>query len=196
MTKKGKDRKVVGIDEAGRGPLAGPVVAAAVMFVRPKTEVKSWREIKCSKSLSALEREKVFNKVAKHPDVVWGLGIVSEKVIDKINILEATKLAMKKALEAVDPGEVVVIIDGNFQIETTLEQKSVIRGDEKIKECSLASIVAKVKRDEIMDDYHKKYPQFGFDSHKGYGTKRHREAIKKHGPSLIHRKSFNLLPRI
>ncbi len=194
MTKKRKKRKIVGIDEAGRGPLAGPVVAAAVMVKNWNTEIENWGQVRNSKELSALQREKIFQKVVNHTDIVWGVGVVSEKIIDRINILEATKLAMKRALEKIECRDTLVIIDGNFEIKTNLKQKSVVKGDEKIRECSLASIVAKVKRDRVMENYHKRYPEFGFNRHKGYGTKKHRDAIRKHGPSPIHRRSFNLFP--
>jgi ribonuclease HII len=122
--------------------------------------------------------------------VEWGVGSVSEKVIDKINILEATKLAMKKAVEKINDKKAILLIDGNFKINMERKQQPVIRGDEKVLECSMASIIAKVERDRLMEKYHKKYPQYGFDSHKGYGTKKHFEAIKKYGLCDIHRKSF------
>ncbi len=124
--------------------------------------------------------------------MIWGKGKVSEKKIDEINVLEATKIAMRKALEKVGYNNSLVLIDGNFLLDVNCEQKSVVKGDEKILECSVASIIAKVERDRLMKRYHKKYPLYGFDSHKGYGTERHRKMIKKHGNCPIHRKSFHL----
>ena len=120
--------------------------------------------------------------------------MVSEKIIDKINIFEATKLAMKKAIEALACEAEYLLLDGNFTLEDlSINQKAVVRGDEKIISCAAASIIAKVTRDRLMQKYHKKYPQYGFDSHKGYGTKKHFEAIKKHGTCVLHRKSFRII---
>lgn len=187
--------KLIGLDEAGRGPLAGPVVAAAVNIDKEKKSnillLKKLR-IRDSKKVSAKKRELIYEEIINFSWIEWGIGVVSEKTIDRINILEATKLAMKKALEKIDKNNSLLIIDGNFKIDVIQRQKSVIRADTSILECSIASIVAKVERDRIMQKYHKKYPNYGFDKHKGYGTKRHYQAIKKYGPCAIHRKSFNL----
>ena len=189
---------VVGLDEAGRGCLAAPVVAAAVIVrsklksQRSKSQFKSqiFKEVKDSKQLSSKKREELCKLVTKNPLIEWGIGKVSEKVIDKINILEATKLAMKKAIEKLKKKPDFLIIDGNFKIDLPILQKSIIKGDEKVFSCATASIIAKVTRDRIMRKYHKKYPQYGFDRHKGYGTKLHLKMLKKHGPCKIHRKSF------
>jgi len=181
-----KGFKVVGIDEAGRGPLAGPVVACAFCFDK-KVSLKG---INDSKKLSFKQREEVYNRLKNNPNVRWGIGRVSEKVIDKINILEATKLAMKRAMKNLDAD--FLIIDGNFSIKSNVPQKSIIKADEKVYSCSAASIIAKVVRDRMMIRYHKKYPDYGFDKHKGYGTKLHRDSIKRKGFCDIHRKSFNV----
>ncbi len=205
---------VAGLDEAGRGPLAGPVVAGAVIFAKlkfknsnlktiSKSKFKIPKElsiIRDSKKLSAKQREEIYEVLIKHPQIKWGIGIVSEKIIDKINILEATKLAMQKAVRNLvsrfshdreKNGTVsFLLIDGNFGLDLDLPQKSIIKGDQKVFSVAVASIIAKVTRDRIMQKYHKKYPRYGFDKHKGYGTKAHFASLEKFGPCKIHRKTF------
>lgn len=179
---------IVGLDEAGRGPLAGPVVAAAVMT---KPGIKySFQKINDSKKLSEKQRDFFYQQLTNHKDIKWGVGIVSEKVIDKINILEASKLAMQKAIDNLGAKADFLILDGNFKIHSKLPQKPVIGGDGKVFSCAAAGIIAKVTRDSLMAKYHKKYPQYGFDKHKGYGTKTHIKALRTLGPLKIHRKSF------
>ncbi len=186
---------IIGIDEAGRGPLAGPVVAGAVVFLNHKSEDLSLG-VNDSKKMTAKQREKVYNYFKKSSDIEWGIGIVSEKIIDKINILESTKLAMTKAVECLEKKlgksntKIILIIDGNIKLNINLTQKSVIKADQKVFSCALASIFAKVTRDKIMQEYHKKYPEYGFDKHKGYGTSYHFKMLKKYGYCKIHRKSF------
>jgi len=199
---------VAGLDEAGRGPLAGPVVAAAVIVKNSKSQTpkktcqilnfKSQNlkllKIKDSKKLSEQQREYFYKILINHKDIKWGIGIVSEKIIDKINILEATKLAMKKALRQTQ-GKLkrnadYLILDGNFKIDVNILQKSVVKGDTKVFSCCVAGIIAKVTRDRIMKKYHKKYPKYGFSQHKGYPTKAHFANLRKFGPCRIHRKSF------
>jgi len=187
-------KKVAGIDEAGRGPLCGPVVAGAVIIRRSDLrKLNIWRSdlhyIKDSKQLSAKKREEFYKILTNHPDIEWGIGLVSEKIIDKINILEATKLAMQKAVQKLDRPN-FLILDGNFSIKSNVPQKSIIKADEKVFSCSCASIIAKVTRDKLMQKYDQKYPYYGLASNKGYGTKFHREMLKKHGPSKIHRQTF------
>jgi ribonuclease HII len=196
-------KEVVGLDEVGRGPLAGPVVAAAVMIKDSKTELSFMRakvkmrtkssspfkNIRDSKKLSAKQREYFYKILTNHKEVRWGIGIVSEKTIDRINILEATKLAMLKALKKVRAD--FLLLDGNFRINSVLPQRSIIKGDEKVFSCAAASILAKVTRDRIMLKYHKKYPNYRFDLHKGYGTKLHFQMLKRFGRCAIHRNSFN-----
>lgn len=212
---------VVGLDEVGRGPLAGPVCAAAIclssFFVIPGEAKRRpgiqnhgspipppprlWRagrsgmtvrvEIEDSKKLTVKQREAWYKFLTTHKDIKWGVGIVSEKIIDKINILEATKLAMRRAIEALGLEPDYLLLDGNFLLEDlSISQIAVTRGDAKIWSCAAASIIAKVTRDRLMQKYHKKYPQYGFDKHKGYGTPSHIIAIKNHGPCAIHRQSF------
>lgn len=195
LWKKGY-KGVVGIDEVGRGPFAGPVVAAALM-VYPKYQrkiVTVFKGLADSKKLSEQKREYFFQLAFEHPGIAWGIGKSSEKEIDKINILEGTKRAMEKAVGALKKKKSVdyLLLDGNFSIRSTLWQKSVIRGDEKIFSCALASVIAKVTRDRIMVKYHEKYPEYGFNTNKGYGTTFHRLVIKKYGLCPIHRRSFRI----
>ncbi|MDO8470709.1 MAG: ribonuclease HII [bacterium] len=181
---------VAGLDEVGRGPLAGPVVAGAFIvlpgFRMPRALQKQLRD---SKKLSERKRLEFYYFFHSHPHVKWGIGIVSETMIDRINILQATRLAMKKALAKVQKAD-SIIVDGNMVIESTLFQKAIVKGDESVFSCAAASIMAKVTRDRIMVRYHKKYPAYGFDKHKGYGTRLHMKNLRKHGPSSIHRRTF------
>ncbi len=183
------------IDEAGRGPLAGPVVACAVVLTKPSLghPKLGLSKLRDSKKLSPKRREEIYAKIMHHHGIWWGIGIVSETVIDKINIFQATRLAMKKALANLQKKTPVdfLIVDGNKKLSfMNMPCKAIVKGDEKVFSCALASIIAKVTRDRMMLRYHKKYPQYGFDRHKGYGTKLHFTMLKKYGPCEIHRKSF------
>ncbi len=193
LWKKGY-KYVVGLDEAGRGALCGPVVVAAVIINSSfKFQVLGLEHLKDSKKLTPKKREEFYKILTNHPQVKWGIGRVSEKVIDKINILEATKLAMKRAIKNLKKKYRRVsflILDGNFEIDSPIPQKSIVKADEKVFSCACASILAKVYRDRIMRRYHKKYSQYRFDKHKGYPTKQHRKMLRKHGPCKIHRKTF------
>ena len=206
LWKKGFKR-VAGLDEAGRGPLAGPVVAATVItdsriftnMVTNDTNKHSrklvpkfvdFRDVKDSKQLTPKKRERLFKFLIKNPAIEWRIGKVSEKVIDKINIFQATKLAMQKAITNLKIKPDFLILDGNFKIHSRISQKSIIKADQKVFSCSAASIIAKVTRDRIMEKYHKKYPKYGFKKHKGYPTKFHFKMLKKYGPCRIHRKTF------
>lgn len=187
---------VIGTDEAGRGPLAGPVVAGAVIVnLKSILNESIFKQVRDSKMLSVKQRWDIYNVLTKCPNVKWAIGIVSEKVIDKINIFEATKLATKRAVQNLEKkigsGRRFLILDGNLSIESKIPQKSIIKADQKVFSCALASIFAKVTRDKIMQKYHKKYPCYGFDRHKGYGTAEHFLTLKKYGPCQIHRKSFH-----
>ena len=184
-------KKVVGLDEAGRGSLSGPVTAAAVVINSSfKFQVLGLEYLKDSKKLTPKKREEFYKILTNHPQIKWGIGKVSEKVIDRINILEATKLAMIKAIKKLKRKPDFLIIDGNFKLNLLIPQKSIIKADEKVFSCTVASIIAKVYRDRIMRRYHKKYSQYGFDKHKGYPTKQHCKMLKKYGPCKIHRKTF------
>ena len=188
-----KQRVAAGIDEVGRGPLAGPIIACAVIF-SPKTKSsKIPSKLRDSKKLSAKQREKYYQLFLKHPNIQWGIGKITEKTIDRINIYQATKLAMERAVHNLSrkivPG--FLYIDGIMEINVSIPQKTMVRGDETIQLCAMASIIAKVTRDRFMMNYHKKYPHYGFNLHKGYGTRLHIAMLKKYGPCSIHRKSFS-----
>jgi ribonuclease HII len=220
---------VIGIDEAGRGPLAGPVTAAAVVLrksqipnpniqtlptgrqVNSKAQIqnsKQYEFIRDSKTLSEKQREKMFDFIHEYFHV--GIGICDHKTIDRINVLEATFLAMKSAVSQlkskiknqnyentkyqIPDTKYILLIDGNKVIPNfSMEQKAVINGDKLVKSISAASIIAKVTRDRMMRKMHEKYPEYYFNRHKGYGTKAHMEAIRDHGPCPIHRMSFEPL---
>jgi ribonuclease HII len=184
---------VAGIDEAGRGPLAGPVIAAAVLINKKDFNLlRKNKLIRDSKQLSEIQRKKAYNFLIKK--VKWGIGIISPKQIDKINIYNATKKAMEKSLKNLEKISKIdfIILDGNMKINIKQEQKSIIKGDKIVLSCSAASIIAKVTRDELMIKYDKKYPEYNFKKHKGYGTKEHFKKITTYGLCKIHRKSFNL----
>lgn len=231
---------VIGLDEAGRGPLAGPVVAGAVSILNTKYKIL-YTKVRDSKKLTPRQRDQLYDIIIRDPDIKWGIGVVSEKVIDKINILQATKMAMVKALRDLDhklpkisdPGSTncslttgqadeisknqpiihlsprtiracrglvrgrvnlvrsgFLLLDGKMELALPLAQKSIVRADEKVFSCAVASIIAKVTRDRLMAKYHQKYPRYRFDRHKGYPTKLHLKMLRKYGPSKIHRLSF------
>jgi len=187
-------KKVACLDEVGRGPLAGPVVAAAVVIQNTKYKIQDTK-IRDSKKLTPKQREKFYKIFKKTDGLKWGIGKVSEKVIDKINILEATKLAMIRAIKKLERKPDFLIIDGNFKLNLPIPQKSIVKADEKVFSVALASIIAKVTRDGLMKKYAKKYPHYGFDAHKGYPTKFHFKMLKKYGYCQIHRKSFKPLKK-
>jgi len=176
---------VAGVDEAGRGPLAGPVVAAAVIL----PEDIELNGVKDSKKMSERARKEAFSLI-KSGAVGISLAVVGPKEIDRINILQATREAMKQAVLRLDPRPDYLLIDGTFPVDLPIHQRCIIKGDELSLSISAASVLAKVYRDTIMYSYHKLYPQYDFSSNKGYGTADHREAIVKHGPCCIHRLTF------
>ena len=178
---------IAGIDEAGRGPLAGPVVAAACIFKEPLF----FPGINDSKLLSPKKREQLFLELTNHPNVLYGIGIISHTIIDEINILQATHRAMHEAIANLKEEPDYLLVDG-LQLKISTPSRKVIKGDRLSQTIAAASIIAKETRDALMLDYHQKYPEYGFDAHKGYGTKRHRDALKEHGFSPIHRRSFSL----
>ena len=182
---------VASLDEAGRGPLAGPVVVAAVIV---QDERIISLKIKDSKKLSPRQREIFYSLLIKNKKISWATAIVSEKVIDRINILAATKLAMLRAIKKLEKKVGLVnylLLDGNFKINSPISQKSIVKADEKIFSCAAASIIAKVTRDRLMLKYHQKYPLYNFDKNKGYPTLDHLRKLKKYGYSEIHRQSFS-----
>ena len=178
---------IAGVDEAGRGPLAGPVVAAAVILPKNFESV----ELDDSKKLSSARREKIYNNITS-PDsnVIYAYSIVDEGLIDKINILRATHKAMAQAVLNLSIKPSFVIIDGMPLKDFPLPNDSIVKGDSKSLSIAAASIIAKVERDKLMLKYSKLYPEYKFEKHKGYGTKAHLEALNKFGPCNIHRKSF------
>ena len=197
---------IVGIDEAGRGPLAGPVVACAVSYKSheykiPTNLTNEFALIRDSKKLSEKQREKMFDFIQEHFYI--GIGIISAETIDRVNILQATFLAMKSAIadllrkyksihQTSGRGfDVYMLVDGNQTIPNcSYKQEAVIGGDGTVKSIAAASIVAKVTRDRMIVEYDKQYPGYGFAKHKGYGTKMHMDALRRLGPSPIHRMSF------
>ena len=177
---------VAGIDEAGRGPLAGPVVAAAVIF--PKGAYVSG--VDDSKKISAKKREHLYTEIMR-VSFSAGVGVVSENEIDRTNILTATFRAMHMALGTLSIRPQYILIDGQELPECSYGQKAIIGGDGRSFSIAAASIVAKVTRDRIMIDYDRRFPEYGFAKHKGYATREHREALEKYGPCDIHRRSFS-----
>jgi ribonuclease HII len=187
---------VAGLDEVGRGPLAGPVVAAAVVLPRGFTHP----DIKDSKLLTAAQREKLLPTI-RECALCWGVGVVEVEEIDQVNILKASLLAMAKAFRALRPIPDCLLIDGNQVIPAELfqmsamsrqlpQQKTIVRGDQLCVSIAAASIIAKVARDTIMVELDKAYPEYGFAHHKGYSCVTHMEALRRFGPSPIHRRSF------
>ena len=191
---------MIGVDEAGRGPLAGPVLAAAVAVVFPadRRDFADLPIVRDSKEMTPAAREAAYRRIIRHKNLVCASAGVGEKIIDKINILEASKLAMVRAVrkatrqikDKIPTGEIVCLIDGNFSIKIPYEQKSIIGGDAKVFCIAAASIVAKVRRDRLMEKIGKLYPEYGFTRHKGYGTKEDLAAIEKHGLCSVHRRAF------
>jgi len=178
---------IAGIDEAGRGPLAGPVVAAAVIF--PPDYVNA--EINDSKQLSARKREELY-EIIKNEAVAIGMGIVDADIIDRLNILRATLQAMREAVLELSTSPDFLLIDGLQCIPLLTPQKPLVKGDSRSISIAAASIIAKVSRDRIMEMYHRQFPQYNFLQNKGYGTKEHCSAIKQFGMCKIHRKSFHV----
>ena len=176
-----------GIDEAGRGPLAGPVVVASC--VMPLDEDKIIFGIDDSKKLTEKQREELFEKI-KQMAIEYSIQEVDEKTIDQINILQATKLGMKKCIEGLEKKPNLALVDAVKNIDSDVEQIAIIKGDGTSYSIAAASILAKVYRDKLMLELDAKYPEYNFKKHKGYGTKEHIDALKKFGPSKIHRKTF------
>ena len=183
-------RFVCGIDEAGRGPLAGPVVAAAVIL--PKSVRLSG--VNDSKKLTPNQRDNFFEKICARA-LAFGIGVVDNAEIDRINILQATFRAMTGAVSQLTVAPDFLLIDGPYKLPVSIGQKGIPRGDSLSLSIAAASIIAKVHRDRLMCRIHEEFPQYGFDSHKGYGTARHYEALRKFGPCPLHRVSFkSVLP--
>lgn len=187
--------EIIGIDEAGRGPLAGPVVVAGVKVRSAKTAKRLLAGIRDSKKLSAKKREEWFSVLASHPEIEFAVARVWPAVIDRINISRAANLGVLRVyrklfnLLFVD-GRTRILLDGGLKLPVDIVHKAIIRGDEQIPVIAAASIIAKVTRDRIMMRLHKKLPQYRFDLHKGYGTRLHRKILRSAGRSAVHRVSF------
>lgn len=177
---------IAGVDEAGRGPLAGPVCVAAVIMPYDKNEIIE--EINDSKKLTEKKREKLFDLIIEKA-ISYKIVLINEKVIDEINILNATKLGMKQAIEGLSVKPELVLIDA-VPLDLNIKNESIIKGDAKCYNIAAASILAKVTRDRLMVELDQKYPNYNFKKHKGYGTKEHIENLKKFGKCEIHRNSF------
>ncbi len=176
---------ICGVDEAGRGPLAGPVCAGAVIL--PKgLEIPGLND---SKKLTDKKRRELY-PIIKEQAVAWGIGFASHEEIDELNILQATYLAMSRAIQALEGKADFALIDGNRAKDFGIPLKTVVKGDSLSASIAAASVLAKVARDDIMLEMAKEYPEYGFEVHKGYGTKQHYEALRQHGHCPIHRMSF------
>lgn len=178
-------RLICGVDEAGRGPLAGPVCAAAVIL----PEHLQIPGLNDSKKLTDKKRRELF-PVIQEQAVAYGIGLASEQEIDEINILQATFLAMRRALNQLTVRPEIALIDGNRETDFGLPVKTVVKGDSLSANIAAASVLAKVTRDNLMMELAQQYPEYGFEIHKGYGTKAHYEALRTYGPCPIHRKTF------
>ncbi len=176
---------ICGVDEAGRGPLAGPVYAAAVILP-PELDIVGLDD---SKKLSPAKREKLFDTIVDKA-VTYGIASASEQEIDELNILNATFLAMNRAIAKLSPAPEIALIDGNRSSGVKYKNICIVGGDGKSASIAAASILAKVSRDRYMEEMAKKYPDYGFEKHKGYGTRLHYERIEEFGVSEIHRKTF------
>ncbi len=177
-------RRIAGVDEAGRGPWAGPVVAAAVLLRQPLLPVR----IDDSKRLTSAQRERAFQVILERSDA--GFGIACAEEIDRYNILQATLLAMKRAVQDLAVNVELVLVDGNVAPESAVPWWPVVRGDQRSYVIACASILAKVLRDRLMEFYDQLCPEYAFRQHKGYGTPLHAERLKVLGPSIFHRRSF------
>jgi ribonuclease HII len=178
-------RRIAGIDEAGRGPLAGPVVASAVVLHSPDC----LPHLNDSKLLPVDARLKLFDEIRENASAI-GIGIVPPETIDRINILQATRLAMSRAVLEIIPLPDYLLVDGTISLELSIPQQAIIKGDRLSFSVAAAGIIAKVTRDRIMMELHEQFPEYGFARHKGYGTRAHKEAISRYGPSPVHRMCF------
>jgi len=176
---------MAGVDEAGRGPLAGPVVAAAVIL----DDTKRILGLADSKVLTPLVRDKLYDKI-RDKALCCAVGVASVAEIDELNIFHATMLAMRRAVEGLRLKPVKVLVDGNRLPKLDVLSEAIVGGDAKVRSISAASIIAKVTRDRMLAELHEQFPQYGFAAHKGYGTPEHLEALRAHGPCVHHRKHF------
>lgn len=194
---------IAGVDEAGRGSWAGPVVAGAVLFnarffrAYSRSGNKKLAFLRDSKLAPAKQREAYYHALTATGEIRWGIGVVDEGVIDEINIHRATLLAMRRAIESLRHEPDIILIDGIFSIpDIPYPQECFPHGDRRIFSIAASSIIAKVTRDRLMVEYARKYTEYGFESHKGYGTKSHYRRLVLHGPSPIHRMSYKPIARL
>ncbi len=186
-------RLVAGVDEAGRGPLAGPVVAAAVILPHVWQHSgfdERLHDLNDSKQLTEAQRENFFSILTTHPEVRFAVAIVDAATIDRINILQATHRAMNEALANLEPQPEHVLVDGKPVKTMKLPNTAIVKGDAKSYSIAAASVLAKVTRDRMMVEFDRQFPAYGFAGHKGYGTPQHLAALAEHGPCPIHRRSF------
>ncbi|HEY4254750.1 MAG TPA: ribonuclease HII [Chlamydiales bacterium] len=184
--KKQGASRIGGLDEAGRGPLAGPVAAAVCVFLE---EVR-FAGLNDSKQLSEVERERLFKEITVHPSIEWAIGLASAAEIDQFNIVRATFLAMNRALAQLATKPDLLLIDGHLAPSFGIPIVPIVKGDAQSASIAAASILAKVTRDRLMTELGAEFPQYGFKEHKGYGTPQHLTALRQWGPSNVHRKTF------
>jgi len=177
---------VAGIDEAGRGPLAGPVMAAAVILPKRYRH----KTLTDSKKLSPLQREKLYEEITNHPDIQWSCAFATVEEIDRINILQASWLAMRRAVEGLPVAADAALIDGSPVKGFPVFHQNVVKGDSLSLSIAAASVIAKVERDRVMEAHGGEFPVYGFEKHKGYGTGYHLSRLTEHGPCPIHRQTF------
>lgn len=182
---------IAGCDEAGRGPWAGPVIAAACILPQ---RVRCKFKLRDSKRLTPKRREEIFDYLIKK--TIYGIGITERRDIDRLGLIKATNLAFKKAINNLPIKPDYLLIDGRDKFKFNISFKSIIKGDLKIRSVAAASIIAKVVRDRIMQNYARKYQNYGFEFHKGYGTVRHRQALQKYGICSLHRRSYRPIKEI
>ena len=179
-------KAIAGIDEAGRGPLAGPVLAAACMIPADVF----FAGIDDSKKLTPQKREELYKKIVTHELVIYAIGMISHEEIDRVNIYQASIQAMLQAVAALSQQPDYLLVDGLNLPHPVIQAQKIIEGDALSQSIAAASILAKVTRDRMMEDYHQQWPEYGFHQHKGYGTQRHLDALARHGPCPIHRRTF------
>lgn len=191
---------IIGVDEAGRGPLAGPIVVGGIKIKSHHRRLKIFSKIRDSKKLTAQKREEWFQRLISHLKLEWAVARVWPKTIDRINIARAANLGARRVCSRLSldgkrlslEQNTSILLDGSLYLPKYIPHKTIIKGDETVPIIAAASIIAKVTRDRIMLRLHKKYPRYGFDIHKGYATRLHRKLVKRHGYSEVHRKSFKI----
>lgn len=185
-------KRIAGLDEAGRGPLAGPVVAAVCMLP-PSLLIP---HINDSKQLTPKVRKTLFDQITSHSDIVYAVGIISSEEIDRINIYQATIQAMLQAISLLTATPDYLLVDGMKLSHPLIPSEKIVKGDALSQSIAAASIIAKETRDDLMRQYHLRWPNYGFDQHKGYGTEKHVKALENHGPCPIHRFSFGPIQKL